>query len=197
MQYSQNPRVFRREFWIADLCASWLRPTKTPLPGRNMKIDDDFKFHGQRYICTGYQNYETRDGRWLELLVLESDCPDCGREFRLVTTKTNAKHRLLTRRCEDCHRPGVPVAPRRRAPIVVAKPTKRAAQRKARRPEPVSASTMARGADAASPDNIAQASAAARMTAAVADESAPILVAAVIEQKATGETYLESLGMLD
>jgi hypothetical protein len=56
---------------------------------------------------------------------------------------------------------------------------------------------MARGADAASPDNIAQASAAARMTAAVADESAPILVAAVIEQKATGETYLESLGMLD
>ena len=81
-----------------------------------MKVGTRFNLHRQRYFCVGIKEHETRDGRWLQLLRLETDCPDCGETFRLLTTKTNARKRILTRRCEDCRRPGIPVEPRRRAP---------------------------------------------------------------------------------
>jgi hypothetical protein len=100
------------------------KTSKPHPPGRNMNINSEFRLRGQRYTCVGYQNYETRDGRWLELLILESDCPDCGSSFRLLTTETNAKYRHVNRRCEDCHRPGVPVEPRHVPALAPATPRK-------------------------------------------------------------------------
>jgi hypothetical protein len=83
-----------------------------------VKVGTRFDLHRQRYFCVGTKEHETRDGRWLQLLRLETDCPDCGETFRLLTTKTNARKRILTRRCEDCRRPGIPVEPQRRAPAM-------------------------------------------------------------------------------
>jgi hypothetical protein len=98
-----------------------------------MEINQQFKFRGQRYVCAGYQDHETLDGRWVELLVLDSECPDCGSDFRLLATRTNAKCRQITRRCEECRRPGVPVEPRRRrTPVAAAKPTARRKVRSSR-----------------------------------------------------------------
>ena len=74
-----------------------------------MKIDQEFRFRGQRYVCVGHRDYETMYGRWLDMLVLETDCPDCGIDFRLLATRTNARRPQLIRRCQDCRRPGVPV----------------------------------------------------------------------------------------
>jgi hypothetical protein len=105
-------------------------PMTNSLPGRNMNIGSAFKFRGQRYICTGYQYCETLTGRWVELSILESKCPDCGVAFRVLLTETRIKRRGVShginRRCENCHRPGVPVEPRRRrAPVAAGKPTAR------------------------------------------------------------------------
>jgi hypothetical protein len=100
-----------------------------------VRVGTRFNLHDQRYFCVGTKEHETRDGRWLQLLRLETDCPDCGETFRLLTTKTNTRKRILTRRCEDCRRPGVPVERRRRAPAVAkGKKLKKARTLKRRKP---------------------------------------------------------------
>jgi hypothetical protein len=88
---------------------------------------DTFRRRGQRYDCVGVTNHETRDRRWVNLLVLESKCADCGRGFFMKATQTNVTRRELTRRCERCRRPG--------KPVVIAKPAANVGKRR-RAPAP-------------------------------------------------------------
>jgi hypothetical protein len=90
---------------------------------KDVKIGFEFEFRGQQYACTGLRDYETMSGRWIELVEMESKCPECGSMFSLAASKRNIRQRFLTRRCSDCRRPGVPVdGRRRRATAMAAKP---------------------------------------------------------------------------
>src|ERR1700684_354006 len=74
--------------------------------GRNMKIED-FEVDGQKYTCTGSSEYEIR--RWVTLYDLKTRCVDCGRAFETQATQTRIRRREMSRRCEDCRSPGVPI----------------------------------------------------------------------------------------
>jgi hypothetical protein len=79
-----------------------------------MEIKDQFKVGGQRFKCVGANEYEIH--RWVTLYDLESRCVDCGRPFRTSATKTAVRLQSVTRRCEDCRSPGIPVEWRKEAP---------------------------------------------------------------------------------
>lgn len=154
-----------------------------------MKVGSRFELHGQRYFCVGTKAHETSYGRHLTLLVLESDCPECGATFRLMATKTNIRHRVLTRRCEDCRRPGVPVDPRRRAsaPLAAAKQTKRRRLSKRRKQRLQIAREASECRKSRSVDN-----------AALPVVNVPAPSTAAIEASSDlRDTYLRALSMLD
>jgi hypothetical protein len=165
-----------------------------------MKIDQEFNFSGQRYVCIGYRDYETMYGRWLSMLVLETDCPSCGIDFRLLATRTNARRRLLTRRCEDCRSPGVPVDPWRRK-AAKAEPAPRRKSRRSKRPPAVRAAAPLIRAQRA-PEQRAVVSPSIAPLApiaalAVAPAPCPMSSAADIASRdAAAETYMRALGML-
>jgi hypothetical protein len=152
-----------------------------------MKLNAKIHLHGQKYVCVGHRHHETRDGRWLDMLELESDCPDCGITFRLLATKSNAHRRTLTRRCTDCRRPGVPVEPRRRHRTMAGKPAKSK--------KVVSGQTCRRQ----SPKTLRGAphsNLAAEAAAAAPDAPAPSAMA-IDAQAEARETYMRALSMLD
>src|SRR5262245_47725794 len=60
---------------------------------KQVRIGDHFRFQTQRYTCVDLCDYETRDGRRVTLRVLETACPECGRQFRLMATKANIRRR--------------------------------------------------------------------------------------------------------
>jgi hypothetical protein len=172
-----------------------------------MKLNQKFKLRGQRYTCIGHRPHEMSNGRWIELVRLKSTCPDCGATFRVLASKTRILRRNINRRCEDCHQPGVPVRPRRRrAPAVTAKLTKLRLARRLERwrsvgtATAVSAPALATAVDLAVPGNKPQGSAAARIADPAAVESASVLSAAAIaeraEQEAILDSYMRRLGML-
>jgi hypothetical protein len=83
------------------------RSSRPVAHGRNMK---KFTYRGQAFYLTGETHaHECRDGRIVDLLEYESACPDCGSRFTALATKGNIRHRWLTRRCEDCRAPGIPI----------------------------------------------------------------------------------------
>jgi hypothetical protein len=170
-----------------------------------MNIDHTFKLRGQRYVCVGHREYETHDGRWLNMLVLETDCPDCGIDFRLLATQTNARRRQLTRRCEDCRRPGVPVDRHWQRKAAKAKPAPgrklRRCLRRQRKPSAVRAIApvirVQRAPERRSdvpPSNVALLSVAAPV---VAPAHCPMpSTADIAAGEAVIETYMRALGML-
>jgi len=84
-----------------------------------MKVGSKFKIGNQQYRIVGAKDYWTISDRYIEMLVYESACADCGRVFRYPTTKTNLRSKQLNRRCPRCKSPGRPVAaakPRNRGP---------------------------------------------------------------------------------
>jgi predicted Zn finger-like uncharacterized protein len=73
-----------------------------------------FKVQAQAYRVVGICEHVTLGGRCIDLLVVESACPDCGELFRVKATKSAIRRREVTRRCANCRKPGVPVDPGRR-----------------------------------------------------------------------------------
>ena len=68
-----------------------------------------FKIQAQAYRVVGICEHVTLGGRWIDLPVVESACPDCGEPFRAKATKRAILRREVTRRCASCRKPGVPV----------------------------------------------------------------------------------------
>lgn len=158
-----------------------------------MNIGSAFKFRGQRYVCAGHQYCETLTGRWVELSILESKCPDCGSAFRVLMTETRIRRRGVShginRRCENCHRPGVPVEPRsRRVRVAAAKPTaRRKVQSSKLRPQRLRTAGEAHG--------LRKSQGALPTTQPL--QLAPVAsVEAIAEREAIKETYMHALGML-
>jgi hypothetical protein len=54
-----------------------------------------FRRRSQRYHIIGFRDYETRDGRTLELVDLASDSWDCGRPFEALATRRSNSPRTL------------------------------------------------------------------------------------------------------
>lgn len=77
-----------------------------------MQIGKTFERRGQRYRSSGTVTRVTKDGRWLEMLALETSCPDCGASFEMKATATGVKRGDLTRRCPSCRAPGHSLTPR-------------------------------------------------------------------------------------
>lgn len=72
-----------------------------------------FEHRGQRYCCVGKLVHETHRGFRVELLRLESVCPECRHIFECTATRTAIKRGYLARRCREHRRPGAPVGQRR------------------------------------------------------------------------------------
>ena len=88
--------------------------TKPPRP-RWPAIGATARRKGQIYRCVGVQPYVTRFGAEIGLLVIESDCPDCGQWFRAKCSKTSMHRGQVRRRCDRCKAPGKAVVmPRKR-----------------------------------------------------------------------------------
>lgn len=90
------------------------RLVKPPRP-RWPEIGATRRRKGQKYRCIDVEPYVTRFGFEIGLLVIESDCPDCGRRFRCKCSKTNMRNGQVNRRCDRCKAPGKAVVmPRKR-----------------------------------------------------------------------------------
>lgn len=68
---------------------------------------------GQRYRYSGTCDHVCRDGRRIQLIVLESRCAECGSYFRYKTTRRAMQERHFNRRCSLHRAPGTPVAQRK------------------------------------------------------------------------------------
>jgi len=64
----------------------------------------------QRYRCIGTKKYITEDDRKVQLLIMKSYCPDCGKQFQQLSTKQALINGSLNRRCSKCKRPGLPIS---------------------------------------------------------------------------------------
>lgn len=71
-----------------------------------MKIGSKFSIDWQPYEIVGTQDYWSRSGRYIEMVVYEAPCADCGKMFRSPVTKTALKHKVLNRRCPRHKSPG-------------------------------------------------------------------------------------------
>ena len=60
-----------------------------------------FRVREQDYECVGFQGYTTRFGQQIDLVVLRTNCPDCGTPFTCMATKTKVRRRSINRRCPD------------------------------------------------------------------------------------------------
>lgn len=79
-----------------------------------MKPGDVRTLGTQRYECVGDgEPYTNRFGKTVLLHPIETNCPACGRRFRLQATDRGWRSGELTRRCVDHRRPGVAVKPGR------------------------------------------------------------------------------------
>jgi hypothetical protein len=57
----------------------------------------------QRYECVGRRNHTTKDGCSTTLLVFESDCPNCGNQFKQTIGEKALESRFSpNRRCSNC-----------------------------------------------------------------------------------------------
>jgi Zn finger protein HypA/HybF involved in hydrogenase expression len=61
------------------------------------------EWDGQIYRPLLVRPHVTKDGRNIQLVDWETDCPSCGHPFTVVTVLTFTSPR---RRCDDCKAPG-------------------------------------------------------------------------------------------
>lgn len=73
-----------------------------------MQIPDEFgvKYGGQLYRPLGCVPHENKSGAIIELMEWETNCPDCGVQFRI---RTKLVFDAPRRRCDDCKAPGIKV----------------------------------------------------------------------------------------
>jgi hypothetical protein len=74
-----------------------------------MRVRDTFTKTGQQYTCVGFQDYTNMAGRTSKLVILESQCVDCGAPSRFMTTSGALRRREVNRRCALHKWPGVRV----------------------------------------------------------------------------------------
>src|SRR3954463_13717158 len=72
----------------------------------NMKTEEitvgfAFRAREQDYECVGFQDYTTRFGQQIALVVLRTRCPDCDAVFECMATKTKVRRRSINRRCPE------------------------------------------------------------------------------------------------
>ena len=83
-------------------------------------VGDRVEREGQRYVCEAFEPHIRRDGRETALVVLRSDCAQCGASFTFKVPALVAWRKLmLSRRCAAHKRPGVKV--KKAAPVKAAK----------------------------------------------------------------------------
>jgi hypothetical protein len=157
-----------------------------------MNVGTVFTRRGQRYRCIDWRHHTTRDGRRLLLPVLESLCPDCGREFQCMATITAVRHGKLVRRCWRCRAPGVRV--KRKARLAVKRPTtEKAAKLASVQPDAASREWAAAVVRDLKRRKLARR---ARGQAAAARAAAERLRELETEDEAVRETYRFALGMM-
>ncbi len=160
--------------------------------GRSVMRIEDFEIGGQKYTCVGSSEYEIQP-RWVTLYDLKTHCVDCGRAFKTQATKTRIRRREMSRRCEDCRSPGIPIERRKAAPKPprAKAPSARKAQR--RRAQARLAARRAPVAVARAPQQPA-----GKLPAVAAPpiEPAPTASAAAAFE-ADLDTYKAALGLLD
>jgi hypothetical protein len=96
----------------------------------NTKNGARFTPRGQTYIQTGSFEHEMSYGRFVRVLELKTDCPECGSTFEVTASLRQIEQRMLVRRCRPCRKI-------HRGPVDVRKieqrKTKREAQARERR----------------------------------------------------------------
>jgi hypothetical protein len=160
-----------------------------------------FEWQGQWFYPLGLHAHECLDGRWVDLVEYESICPDCGAWFEAMASKGRMARRELTRRCEECRSPGVPVRPiKKTAPIAPAK--REAVKTKAKLAIIRRAEARRRAQDAAA--RHATGDAVGQRAPVVASAGSPATVAASAGADARAviaadrlDTYRLALGLLD
>ncbi len=61
---------------------------------------------GQKYRWIGSEPYTRKDGASSNLNLWETDCPDCGKPWRITSGQYLG---TPNKRCPECAKPGVPV----------------------------------------------------------------------------------------
>jgi hypothetical protein len=94
---------------------------------RRKDTQDGAKFtvRGQPYFQVGSFEREMSYGRFVRVLELKTDCPECGTTFEVTASLRQIESRLLVRRCKPCRKI-------HRGPVDVRKIEQRKAKKEAR-----------------------------------------------------------------
>jgi hypothetical protein len=68
----------------------------------NTKNGAKFTPRGQVYIQTGSFEHEISYGRFVRVLELKTECPECGATFEVTASLRQIEQRMLVRRCKPC-----------------------------------------------------------------------------------------------
>jgi hypothetical protein len=63
-----------------------------------------FTPRGQTYIQTGSFEHEMSYGRFVRVLELATECPECGATFEVTASLRQIEQRMLVRRCKPCRK---------------------------------------------------------------------------------------------
>ena len=63
-----------------------------------------FTPRGQTYIQTGSFEHEMSYGRFVRVLELKTNCPECGASFEVTASLRQIEQRMLVRRCKPCRK---------------------------------------------------------------------------------------------
>src|ERR1035437_5604978 len=70
----------------------------------NTKNGSKFTVRGQPYFQVGSFEHEMSYGRFVRVLELKTDCPECGATFEVTASLRQIESRLLVRRCKQCRK---------------------------------------------------------------------------------------------
>jgi hypothetical protein len=70
----------------------------------NTKNGAKFTVRGQPYFQVGSFEHEMSYGRFVRVLELKTDCPECGAAFEVTASLRQIESRLLVRRCKPCRK---------------------------------------------------------------------------------------------
>lgn len=80
---------------------------------------------GQLYLDLGGVDHVTRDSRTVVMRQMASTCADCGRLFVTQALRSAIRKGWISRRCQACKKPGVPVRKKAKGPARRRKAVKR------------------------------------------------------------------------
>src|ERR1035437_8799983 len=70
----------------------------------NTKNGSKFTVRGQPYFQVGSFEHEMSYGRFVRVLELKTNCPECGASFEVTASLRQIESRILVRRCKPCRK---------------------------------------------------------------------------------------------